>query len=261
MAVFDRPFDNAIDRYLRSLDLSTVPVDIDAIAGALGVTSIEPRRLKVEGYLGRSPNQDLIIRFKTGARPERQRFTVAHEVAHIIIARAQGREIQRSVRRDLERNNAEERMANRIAGKLLVPERTLVSQLRGSAPGWRTVDELSRLYRVSRTTMLCRLREVTSVLAVEFVIDLSHERSHKVASFRIAYSEKRSLRFLRPPKDEISALLNSRGVGAVHSIDVDFDGRAEQVRCEGRMSRNVNGDLAYHVIGWHLPSSGTIDMK
>ena len=191
--------------HLRSLDLSRVPVDIESVARMHGVTSIEPRRLKVEGYLGCLPDDRLVIRFKLGSSPERQRFTIAHEVGHIIIARIQGRTIRGPIARATERDDGEERLANRIAAELLMPEQALSAALADQQVGWNTIARLSRRFCVSRSSLIRRLRELPSLLAIDIMISLADEKAFDASSFRIAYSENRTLRFIRPPEAEIGA--------------------------------------------------------
>ena len=111
-------------------DESSVPVDIVGIAREAGVASIESRSMNIDGYLGRSPKGQLIIRYNAGNPWRRNRFTIAHEIGHLLIARCDGREIAAPVGRTWDRNESEELLANRIAAELLMPERRLSSDRR-----------------------------------------------------------------------------------------------------------------------------------
>src|SRR4051812_13556555 len=68
-------------------------VDVHAAAHSLGVVSVEPRQMAADGYLGLSPEGAFIILSGAGNSARRNRFTVAHEVGHLLLARAQGKNL------------------------------------------------------------------------------------------------------------------------------------------------------------------------
>src|SRR4051794_39764185 len=67
-----------------------LPVDVNALAYELGVRSIEPAYLKVDGYVGLAGDGSLVIRYRHANIVERDRFTIAHEIGHLLIAEATG---------------------------------------------------------------------------------------------------------------------------------------------------------------------------
>jgi Zn-dependent peptidase ImmA (M78 family) len=239
-----------VTSYLDSLALTSVPVNIEAIARQHGVSSIESRRINMEGYLGRLPNQELVIRVKAESRHERQRFTIAHEVGHIIIAHLTGRPIQGLIAHRRERDDAEERLANRIAARLLIPESQIAEDLLASEPRWRTIRQLAQEYRVSVSCMLHRVREVNALFALDFAIELKDDLSDSILGFRIAYSGNRNLRFLRPPQTEALSLVQRRRQNRAQSLVVDIGGHVCEMQCDGRTCRGQRAGQIYHVIGW-----------
>src|SRR5438270_5237382 len=74
------------------------PIDLFALSKELGISSVEPAALSTDGYLGRQGDGSLAIRYRCDNSERRNRFTIAHELAHLILAGVQGKEITRSNR-------------------------------------------------------------------------------------------------------------------------------------------------------------------
>lgn len=133
---------------LTRLGISAPPVDPFKIARSLGV-SISPGHYEYEGALdarGTVP----VIHVRGTDIPARQRFTVAHEIGHLILHPIG------TFFRD-ERFNGkqpwEEIQANRYAAELLMPALWVREYL------WRgaRLDELVSFFGVSRAAMKARL--------------------------------------------------------------------------------------------------------
>ena len=97
-------------------------VDIHAVAKELGVESIEAAPIHVDGYLAKLGGGKLAIRYRSSNSYLRNRFTIAHELGHVLLAKSQGVTISERCR-DFERNPAEEIAVSRIGSELLMPER------------------------------------------------------------------------------------------------------------------------------------------
>lgn len=225
------------------------PVDLERLAQTLSVTAIEPRRMKFEGYLGRLSDGRMVIRFREASPRVRQRFTVAHEIGHILLARIEGTEIATPVRRD-QRDNDEERIVNRIAARILIPEFHLRQSLpRFPKPTWQSICRMAGEYQVSQTAMIRRLRESALLFAVEVRIPISpHNKSPQP---RIQGSDWcRRLLFLQEPTIEHERLLSESRHTTSHVVIVEADGVRYAVPCEGREVKYGDAGLAYHVMGW-----------
>jgi hypothetical protein len=83
---------------------------------------------------------------------ERQRFSVAHELGHALLAGHAARAAGAAL--DLERSPRRETEANRFAAELLMPKLLLVREPRRLVP---PVKELAARYLVSREAMRIRL--------------------------------------------------------------------------------------------------------
>lgn len=142
---------------------STVPVRLSGLARDLGVdvklVTLEPG---ISGMIrpSTSSRSGFEIRIDKHETPERQRFTLAHELGHYIHHRDRiGDGITDDVLYRSERiSNAEEVQANRFAANVLMPK----ALLQGYIGEYATIDEkavreLAEMFRVSIPAMEIRL--------------------------------------------------------------------------------------------------------
>lgn len=144
----------------------TYPVDVSALAEALGVR-VKTAFLSddISGKIERDAlDDDYVVTFNFAHAPVRQRFTVAHELAHYILHRdligEQGI-VDNALYRDARLGDAKERQANRYAASLLMPLH-LVRQAWGA--GLHTKEQLARAFEVSPAVAEIRMRELGCVL-------------------------------------------------------------------------------------------------
>lgn len=131
------------------------PLDVKALLSALGVRLLSvPMSDDVSGMLSLGDNgTDWVVKVNALHHPNRQRFTIAHEIAHFSLHRFQQAEFK-----DLNffRNgetNPMEVEANRFASELLMPEsvfRDRVKIFSGS------IEEIAQYFKVS--TLAVRVR-------------------------------------------------------------------------------------------------------
>ena len=155
---------------LDSLGLDKAPIEIEDVARAVGVRSITPMSITADGYLGRSAAGELVIRYQSGGSRERRRFTIAHEVGHVLLARLRGVDISDPVFRIQSVRQAEEAMANRVAAELLLPENLLRSKLNQLAPSWNAIAAIRREFAVSTEALVQRILEIKGITGVHFRI-------------------------------------------------------------------------------------------
>ncbi len=141
--------------FARQKGLKMVPLDVEGIAKALDI-DVKKQSLENElsGILRKVPESDnweLLINKKH--HPNRQRYTIAHEIGHYLLHRHLQVEFQdRIFFRGAERSK-EELQANSFASEVLIPEsdfRQMVSE------GKNKVDELAKTFGVS--TLALRIR-------------------------------------------------------------------------------------------------------
>lgn len=167
-----KPIDAAAAAF-RALDISphdpqSVPVDLDAVARHYGLTVYKATfgDPNISGMLildstrvpsGAAPGMNGTIFLKHGEYPLRSRFTLAHEIGHLVLGHRNG-----GVITDFYRGRADgyvdpqERDANEFAAELLMPA-GLFKNLWESAA---TEEELSIVFGVSVTAAAVRAQRL-----------------------------------------------------------------------------------------------------
>ncbi len=142
--------------------ISEPPVKLTAIVDNLGA-KIQPEIIEdaISGALDRRGPQP-IIGVNAQHPSHRQRFTIAHEIGHLILHKDADQFVDRVFRRDPVSSDASdptEIEANRFAAALLMPKKFLLAEpecKRGPLSS-DNVEELSRRYGVSQQAMTFRL--------------------------------------------------------------------------------------------------------
>jgi Zn-dependent peptidase ImmA (M78 family) len=140
------------------------PVPVQRIAERLGLqVRFAPLNGDVSGAILRS-GSETVVGVNSFHHPNRQRFTIGHEIAHFLLHEGLSMHIDRQFRinlRDQESSKAldsEEIQANRFAAELLMPVDFLVKDLAAVADiNDETISRLARRYRVSSQAMQIRL--------------------------------------------------------------------------------------------------------
>lgn len=146
-----------LDRYR-----SEIPVRIGALAAELGLdvrlSSLSPR---ISGLIEPSDDQSFSIKVNKFESEERQRFTVAHEVAHFLLHRNLIKNgIVDSIMYRSALSSKHEVEANRLAADILMPYDAIEAGLKelGNVRDEATATALARKFRVSLPAMKVRLR-------------------------------------------------------------------------------------------------------
>ena len=118
--------DNAEDllNLARQNNIKTAPLDIEALIKLLGVEMRKEDNLEsdVSGKLTRE-NDTWICIVNANHHPTRQRFTMAHELAHYVLHRNEQTEfVDHTYFRAVDNANPMEFEANAFAGSLLMPK-------------------------------------------------------------------------------------------------------------------------------------------
>ncbi|BAV96648.1 ImmA/IrrE family metallo-endopeptidase [Bacillus cereus] len=163
-----RPAPAVVAVELKSLDqvrhlmaesgLGGVPVDVASVAALLGMhLQYEQMSEEMSGYLENRAGR-WVIGVNSLHAGVRQRFTIAHEVAHYVLHRDQQGSFRDVIfmRRSMNAN-AMEKQADRFAAELLMPESQVVSDIRG---GLLNVHALAARYNVSALAMKYRLQNL-----------------------------------------------------------------------------------------------------
>lgn len=170
-----------------------IPIPLEEIAYAAGIQEINEMPMDgLEGALVANPEKsEGIILIKEGARPQRQRFTLGHELGHYFIPRHGHKMscgISDLITRDQKSLSAAQRMeleANQFSAELLMPS-LLIRQYPGfrSTPSLGCVIEMAKAFDVSFEA--CAQRYVAlhdDPVAVVFAKDLVVRYSSKSDEF------------------------------------------------------------------------------
>lgn len=162
-------FDNTnIDQLLKSIIAKhhhEPPVDIEAIARRLGA-EIAYESMFSDGSLEELTPNRYLIKVNRKSNRNRQRFTIAHETAHIMLTLADRSEISSSIEesfpeeRVLCSGSNEEKICNSIAASLLVP-----SQIAKQLSDWKSlsikkIEKAARAWQVSIDVLLWRVLDL-----------------------------------------------------------------------------------------------------
>lgn len=156
-----------VEQLLDSHGISEPPVPVDRIVLAQGVR-IYPRNLKgdISGFLYRD-SKESVIGINTHHPRARQKFTLAHELGHLLLHKEAQLHVDRvfevKLRSDLSSKgvDVDEMEANLFAAELLMPRRFLMKHLASTGStdisDDTTLGELAKNYGVSLQALMIRL--------------------------------------------------------------------------------------------------------
>lgn len=155
-----------VSRLLEEHGIKKPPVPVEAIARAGGAEiRYSPFEGDISGMVFRD-NARVVIGVNSLHHPNRQRFTIAHEIGHMLLHKGVEVHVDRAFRINLRNDvsskavDPEEIEANRFAAELLMPEHMLVGDLKGRVIDFENEDDLRRFavkYRVSLQAFTFRL--------------------------------------------------------------------------------------------------------
>lgn len=144
------------------LHTKEIPVQLGAMAKDLGV-SVKLSTLKpgISGHI-RCENGEYTIRINRHEVRERQRYTLAHELAHFLLHRDEINRLGEIEDNVLYRSGASETIeyeANRLAADIIMPIAAVRRELKRLEPltSEEAIDRLAEVFRVSRAAMEIRL--------------------------------------------------------------------------------------------------------
>ncbi|MBB3205520.1 Zn-dependent peptidase ImmA (M78 family) [Rhodopirellula rubra] len=231
------------------------PIDLHLLAELKGVVDIAPREMKADGYLGVREDGAFVIRHRAGARQTRTRFTIAHEIAHILLAEVEGQSLNRDG--NYRRDASEEMAVNRIAAELLIPELIVSREIRrdfgeGRLPRWSFVFHLAKRFNVSCTAMVLRLLELPSINAISFRVSIEGLGQHNP----FCSTENKWMRLANGVDYEMDRVWRESRRTNKHQLAIALDGQELTVDCEGELREFATrlGDAkVYWLVGWHVP--------
>lgn len=155
--------DAMVLRLLTQHDQTKPPVRIERIARELGVELRSGDLDDVSGVLVRQ-GESAIIGMNSTQSPQRQRFTIAHELGHFLLHEGITNHVDRSYRVNFrsaessQATNVEEIEANYFAASILMPQHMLDAVSAEEAlDNDNMVGMLAKQFQVSRLAMSLRL--------------------------------------------------------------------------------------------------------
>jgi len=152
---------------LRKSKITEAPIDVERVARDLNiVVTRTPSDDDISGFLLRHPGGKAIIGVNTLHHPNRQRFTIAHEIGHFVLHEQNEVHVDRAVvklrdRASSKGEDPDEVEANRFAAELLIPAGFLSSDLERltltDLLDDRRMLQLAKRYQVSVQAMTNRL--------------------------------------------------------------------------------------------------------
>jgi Zn-dependent peptidase ImmA (M78 family) len=243
---------------LPDIERLPIPIDLAYLASCLGY-KIEETSIQQHGYITETMNGERLIRVRTDDRHEVKRFTIAHEIGHILLNMYTEKPSKRAIKFRSNSKSWEEKIADRLAAELLMPMQAFQSTLNCyTYPSFQIAAYIARMFDVSFTACVRRITEVTSMLAFMFSYEIS-ENTHSQYNIRPKqqYSTNNKLRFLNPPIDVVrNCLEHNLRTNEVWMGKVRFQMEADQVQIPsvGRVSSR-NRQTYVTILGWrHLDS-------
>jgi Zn-dependent peptidase ImmA (M78 family) len=178
MPVRRKRIHDIVHKLLKANRIKRPPVPVDQIARAQGiVVRYQPYEGdELSGFLYRN-RKAAVIGVNARHHPNRQRFTIAHELGHFLLHRESfyeevhvDRAIKVMLRSDLSSQgvNIEEIEANAFAAELLLPAEFLKQDLAElgtvDVEDEHALKQLARRYRVSTQALLLRLSRLGYVI-------------------------------------------------------------------------------------------------
>lgn len=138
-------------------DVTCPPTDLEAISSRLDIVGFDSEELPVSGELRRNGKGFKVV-YSSSLSPERQRFTIAHEMGHAIFE-ASGPNCPRS-------GVELERICDLLATEILMPAGIFLKLL-GENLSLRKVFELAKTFQTSLSATAIRCAELSGVSVFE----------------------------------------------------------------------------------------------
>lgn len=142
--------EQAAGELLRRAAAGPPPVDVRELAWGLGVSEIITRSTFGDGRLERRSDEKVIV-VDIKAGQSRRRFTIAHEIGHVVLSSGQSRAFDLDLQ-------AQEQFCNAFAAALLLPRDWLQQRAGGARPELKELRAISEEAAVSMTSCFIRLQ-------------------------------------------------------------------------------------------------------
>jgi hypothetical protein len=166
----------ALETLIPSSAGASIPVDMVSAAKYVGIEQIlEMEAMTCEGLLSSSPSGTYVAMLRKGQSHVRKRFTLAHEVGHVVIYRSVGapplseENTQIQCQSHTVQHREEEALCDLLAAELLMPHGKFIAAMEEVGVSASTVASIARRFDVS---IHAAARRVTQLLPYDVGIGL-----------------------------------------------------------------------------------------
>lgn len=163
-----KTIETKVSSLLERSSVTKAPIEVERIADDLGIVlKRTPSEDEISGFLLRNADGNAIIGVNMLHHPNRQRFTIAHEIGHYMLDHAFDQvHVDRSVMKlrssaSSSGEDQDEVEANRFAAELLMPRKFLSEDIQSltitDLLDDKRMQQLARRYQVSVQAMTNRL--------------------------------------------------------------------------------------------------------
>ena len=240
------------------------PIDISNMAKSLGIKRIEARQMKSDGYLCSLYDGSLVIKYRLGNSEVRNRFTIAHELGHLLLGMIIGEQIIEQRNSNPKLDMFEEIAADKIAAELLMPESLIKNELSSHESSWDFVRLLCYKYKVSEWAILRRILEIRGVIGIWFRIYYEKQRNSGEPYYKQKNSLYSHVRIVNYIPAEIKRLCKESEFKTKHEMEIRTENGVEAIIFDGT-KKNIyfqNGTRKeYWVIGWKAEQKNRKDLS
>lgn len=178
MSVRRKYIKEVVEDIVLRLKITDAPVNVEAVAKSYHI-GVNRRAAddKLSGFILRDPNKSAIIGVNSNHHPNRQRFTIAHEIGHYLLHKGDIIHVD-SEKRAFEINfrgveaskgvDDQEKEANLFAAELLMPKSLLDKDLKCLGQmdllNEEVIESLAKQYKVSVAALTFRLSNLNYIL-------------------------------------------------------------------------------------------------
>ena len=160
---------------LSDAEIKTYPVNLDLLGSFHGVTGIEKVALKESGRLLVKDNGEYVIQVNKNHPEAKRRFTIAHEIGHILVEDAITESIVDTSVGNFNKNDETEYLCDVAAANLLMPASFFGDYVKGKRYCFDLVTKTAKAFNSSLEAVALNLVKRSSRTRAVIVWELAHK--------------------------------------------------------------------------------------
>ena len=184
-------FRKAMEKVAELTDGQSLPIDLHTIAARVGVVTIEQADIRTDAYTRPSGDGRYAVRLKRDSTKQRQAFSLAHEIGHILIANELNDRRFTSGHSVSQQDKQLESSCDKLAVELLMPAARFKEIAKAHGWGMSSVSALSRTFGSSFEATIRRCVEMADnqLTAIKWRFDHKSEKPQSLAVYGSLVSE------------------------------------------------------------------------